>query len=106
MRMYKYMCACVYSQQWTSILLSQRGEQDETVGAVCVRATALRVCDVCSQPCIYVVCTGALCVYACWEHTLTAGWTWGYGAAAPLPLSGRWIQHDTFSSNRVKGILT
>lgn len=100
------ICVRMYSQQRTCILLSQREKQDEAVGAVCPRVSALRVCDVCSRPCIYAVSIGTLWAYDCWEHTLTAGWTWALGAAAASPLSGWWICHDMFSSNRVKDILT
>ena len=40
--------------------------------------------------CIYVVYTCALCMCAFWEErfSLAAGWTWGYGDVADLPLLG------------------
>ena len=41
-RLSVYIRVC--SHVWTSILLSQRGEQDEAVDALCVRVSVLSVC--------------------------------------------------------------
>jgi len=45
---------CAHTHTRASILLSQRREQDEAFGAVCVHTGALNICDPCGWPHAYV----------------------------------------------------
>lgn len=88
-----YILYAYTSQYHTIVMISQRGSQDEAVGAVCVCGSAecVHLCwPVCPDLPICVVCVG-VCAY--WEGTLSPAtrWTWGQWAVAASYLSGCWM---------------
>lgn len=77
MHLYIYRKRCIHSHWWSSILFSQRGEQDEAAGAVCVCASAVHVICVASCICLYICGAYMYSVCAYWESmlSLAVGWT-------------------------------
>ena len=80
---------------------TQKGKQDEAIGAVCVFASAVVFVSVhlCGWPRVYVrVCMRmcvCICVYSLYREyllSLAAGETWGHRAVAASPLLGHQIQ--------------
>jgi len=96
----------LYFQEWTSILLSERGKQDEAFGAVCVCVTALCV-HLCVQPCIYeyIWCTDVFCICVrtgnAFSSLLLDG-AGGHGAAAAYLFSGCQKQPGTVPLTHVR----
>lgn len=83
----------VFSLPQTSILINQRGKQDETACVVCVHLTV--VLAVCVTSCVPVCCVHM----PAGNLSCSCGWTWQLGTAVVLLLFGCQMWHGMFSSN-------